>query len=407
LEQGARTVLSDVSIRVISNDLQNSKDVPEIAALGPTPSICKIVDPEPRTQDIVGQANIGIRLQRVDLDNGVRTVTMVPVWRSPTGDIAPIESSSFSGQSLSPGSLVCLSADANWFLMWTPLQGNQASSPPLMQRIIWIRTAPRSGKPDGKWHAEAHSPRNPTTSQSLLSLVNQVSPEYGELTAGVQSNERPIRSFRSGDRVGFLLALKSHRTAILWTNTGVSEPDPVSEKLSGGNCKFAPTKRGDPTGDERQLMHCDMGVIEFDGQSHRLEAEYYPDQAKYFAASGPGSSTAQLRCSTPSALCQTELRIKFDPPDSTGSSLRMIVSHLSSTITGAKIVNDFLLVADANGQTWRYSIGSKSIMPLLQARWQGLSPDLVKYSRFSPFCTALKCETIPIPGWPSQPSDLQ
>jgi hypothetical protein len=145
-----------------------------------------------------------------------------------------------------------------------------------------------------------------------------------------------------------------------------------------------------------------MGVVEIEGQNHRLQAEYYADQAKYFAPSGGTNSnaTALNRCSTPSALCAMELQIVFNPPDKSGSSLRTIVSHLSSTITAARVADGYLWVRDANGQSWRYSIGSKSILPLLQSRWQGLSSELVKDSRFSNACTAAKCDAVPIPGWP-------
>jgi hypothetical protein len=123
LEDGARSIISDVSIRILPND---SIEIPTQNA---HTSKCAVADPKDTSPaDLIGDRDLGIRLGRADVSNGVSTVTMNPVKRAPStvwhssNDIESIESSIY-GQTLSPGSLVCLSHDANWFLMWQPQSG--------------------------------------------------------------------------------------------------------------------------------------------------------------------------------------------------------------------------------------------------------------------------------------------
>jgi hypothetical protein len=188
---------------------------------------------------------------------------------------------------------------------------------------------------------------------------------------------------------------------MLWTSVGisgggVSDPDPVEAAPGAKNCNVSPVKAENPNA--RELLSCDMGTIEIEGQNDRLDATYYSDQAKYFPSN---DLRAQNLCSTPSDLCATELHIRFDMPgDSTDDSLRMAIPHFSSAIVGAHIAGDALLVNDANGQTWRYLVGIKPILSLLQARWQGLSSNDVKEVQFSNPCKRMECEKVPIPGWP-------
>lgn len=394
LEDGARVILSDVSIRVAPNRS------PALPALNPRSSKCAIVNPSDESHaDLIGEGqNLGVRLKRADVSNGVSTITMIPVWRSIENVVSPIESSNLSGFTLLPGSLVCLSNDANWLLIWTPAPGNQSSSPPNMYRIVWIRTAPLAARRDNKWHVVLQSQRRPSTSQSFDVLINKLNPEVTDL---IQAGGRQVLSFRSGDRVGFLLPLKSRETAILWTSAAVSDADPVDGAVSR-NCTPTPIKIGDR--ESRELFTCNMGEFAFEGQNHRLEAAYFSDQAKYIpqVMSGAGQGAGGQRvCSTPNDLCATELRISFNPSGQPSSNwLRMSISHFSSGVVGAQVKDGYLLVSDANGQTWRYSVGTKNLLPLLQARWQGLSPDAVKGSEFSQLCKRMKCDETNIPEWP-------
>jgi hypothetical protein len=100
------------------------------------------------------------------------------------------------------------------------------------------------------------------------------------------------------------------------------------------------------------------------------------------------------------ALCRTELRIEYDPPDVERGSQRVAFSHLSSTIKAAAIWDDALWVRDANGQVWRYLVGLEAIQALLPHRWKGVGEfDLAK-SVYSSACKQVKCDRVLIPDWP-------
>src|SRR5690606_15451224 len=137
-----------------------------------------------------------------------------------------IEDSNFRDQPLPSGAIVCLSHDANWLLTWPSLPGNQFVSPPVIQRIVWIRTGPIRYR-DNRWHAELSPARRPATSQSW-SVMREVdlNTEYRKLHQDAREGGRTFQSFRKGENVGFLIAMKD-ATAMLWTTTGVLDPDPV------------------------------------------------------------------------------------------------------------------------------------------------------------------------------------
>ncbi|MBB5048049.1 hypothetical protein HNR60_002810 [Rhodopseudomonas rhenobacensis] len=393
LEQGARAVLSDVSVRVVPNGTAASPINAELAALAPSPSECAIVDPE-HPRDLFTQRDLGIQLKRVELANGVPTIQTFPVWRTSGGDIFPIESSNFTGQPLPAGSLLCLSHDANWLLMWPPLPEEQNRSPPLIQRIMWIRTAPRMAAQDQKWHAETNPHRRPTTWQSYEALQASANPGYADLISSVHNNTQPIKSFHAGDRVGFLLPLKSQQTAIVWTAGGTLNPDSVDDKWPAepSSCAFVLVERPDQIGRPQTRMNCNMGSFTIEGRNHRLQAEF--DER----TDSPGCKG--------SAQCVTELQIVFDPPDSTGTPLRTTISHRSSRVIGATIAGGYLWVRDANGQSWRYSVGSSSIMPLFEHRWRDVDQAIFEKIPYSNACQVMtlndkRCDDYKVPGWPS------
>jgi hypothetical protein len=100
------------------------------------------------------------------------------------------------------------------------------------------------------------------------------------------------------------------------------------------------------------------------------------------------------------ALCKTELRIQYDPPDAEVSS-RVVIQHLSSTIKAAAIWDGVLWVSDANGQVWRYVVGLERIQAPLPSRWKGVGAIELAKSVFSPACKQAKCDKVPlIPEWP-------
>ena len=75
--------------------------------------------------------------------------------------------------------------------------------------------------------------------------------------------------------------------------------------------------------------------------------------------------------------------------------LRIVLSHLSSTVKAAAIWDDSLWVRDANDQVWRYHVGMDAMRKLLPERWKGISSvDLAVY--YPEACKDL-CETVSIP----------
>jgi hypothetical protein len=168
-----------------------------------------------------------------------------------------------------------------------------------------------------------------------------------------------------------------------------------------------------------------MGTIEIEGQKFQMDAFYFPDQAQYYKSDD--DPNVRSACTTPNSICAIELQISFLDSDvgsvadailtwtqklmsrlglavsetkTKDDNMRMRIQHFSSQITGAQISGNYLLVSDANGQTWRYSIGTKSILPLLADRWYGLSPTDVDGPDWSQECLRMQCEGVKVPNWP-------
>jgi len=220
------------------------------------------------------------------------------------------------------------------------------------------------------------------------------------LYEAVQQRRRQVfHFFRKGDNVGFLIDMAPEQTAMLWTTTGLLDPDmvkfPLKDKLV--DCQFSSYSRPDEKGETTTFRGCVMGPIFFDGLNHKLVADYKINEAPQLASAPPTSS---LSCIPEGALCRTEVRIEYDPPDVERGSQRVAFSHLSSTIKAAAIWDDALWVRDANGQVWRYLVGLEAIQALLPHRWKGVGElDLAK-SVYSPACKQVKCDTVLIPDWP-------
>ena len=296
LDKGARTVLSDLSVLKI---LPYMEMKPEPAS--PPTVECAIagLDPNQPRKDLIGNGPgaLGIELRRQET-GGVGTVAMFPIWRDDSGKLAPIEASNFVGQQLPQGALVCLSHNAHWLLTW-PLQpdGRQTGSsssflPPVMQRITWIRTGPKTDR-DGKWHAELNPPRIPTTSQSWAVLINSLNAQYPRLYEAVRDGRPVFQWFKSGDRVGFLITAEqsSEYLAMLWTTTGLLDPDPVNSELPNAlsECRFVRDSRSDQNDETKTIMRCPMGGIEVDGLKHELFA-HYDEQGLQLASASPSGA---------------------------------------------------------------------------------------------------------------------
>jgi len=317
--------------------------------------------------------------------------------------VETLPTSTLTGQPLPSGVLVCLSQDANWLLTWPPQPDRPQSAsdsvqPPTLQRIVWIRTGPITDR-DNKWYAQLAGPRNPGTSQSYDDLTDStdgLNREYSRLYEAVREGRQVFRFFRSGDNVGFLIAMAPDRTAMFWTTTGLLDPDlvefPLKHPLS--ECRFVPYSKADEKGQNTPFMRCEMGPIAFDGLAHRLIADYKVT----VRAPQPATPAEAFNCEPEGELCRTELQIVYDPPDDERGSQRVSFLHVSSTIKAAAIWNDALWVRDANGQVWRYLVGLGAIKELLPHRWKG-DPDLAK-SVYSKACEKAKCDKVKIPEWP-------
>jgi hypothetical protein len=416
LDKGARSVLAEGSVvRILSNT--EADDLAELRGLENFAANCDVADVADfgdekrpsRVRAMVGANGLGIEL-RPQMAGGVLTTTMVPIWRASDSAIAEIETSNFSGQAVPSGAIVCLSHDANWLLTWPPLPGNQLGSPPLIQRIIWIRTGPLADR-DRRWRAELNPPRRPDTAQSWSDLEDQIdlNEEYPKLHQDAREGGRNFRSFRNGDNVGFLIAMKDS-TAMLWTVTGLLDPVPVQPgtlKRPLKDCPFIKVPpEVDQTGASRTFMRCEMGPIAFDGLHHMLRARYELVELKIQLQS---ASTFQVQsaqndapCEPENALCRTELRIEYDPQHPQRESVRAALLHLSSRIKAAAIWNDSLWIQDANDQIWRYTVGFDVIKKLLPERWKGVDKEYLAKLGYSEACRDVKCDTVNIVGWPKR-----
>jgi len=383
LDRSTRSILSDVSVKIVDNASAN----PELAALDAAPADCAVTDPEMEVRYLVADepGSLGLAL-RAELSEGVRIINMRPIRRVSSDEFRELESSNLRGRRLEPGVLVCLSKDANWFLLWRPLPENQVAEPPVIQRIQWIRTA-RQSSGDDDWHAELKDGRLPQTRQMWANVVT-LSREYQRLNSAVRDGGRVIDSFRSGSRAGFTIALGENKAALLWTSTGLVDPEAVETALPHKLvlCEFDQPTTRTQTGALTAVSRCEMGPVSFDGIDHFLTADYL----------------GCLRPETP-AVCETEISLHYNPLDPVRSSARVAFRLSSSRIVAAAVWDDSLWIKDTNGQVWRYLVGMKALQNLLVERWKGIGdPAKMAKASYSDSCKQLNCDKVRVPGWPGQ-----
>ena len=376
LDRNTRTLLSDVSVRILDRTGPGTGANAELAALRTNPSECAVVDPDVTIKHLLAKepGSRGIELRPLDV-SGAKVVVMNAVRRAADGEIVPVKSTNFPSLALVSGALVCLSHDANWFLM---VVSTQANDPPYIQRIVWIRTDKENG-----WRVELGPSRQPASEQTWDN-VQTLSTHYPFLNRSIRDGAQLIRSFRSGDRVGFLIALEGNRTAMLWTSTGLIDPDSVEAPLQYPvkACVFKSDSKISRMGERQPNMKCEMGPIGFDGLKHYLRADY--------------DSCNQ------EGLCRTALKIEYDPKDTERESPRVVFQHTSAAIEAAAIWDDSLWVRDANGQVWRYLVGVEALKPLLEERWKGIDQNWLRNAPYSESCVQAKCDKMIIPGWPER-----
>ncbi len=407
LDAGARNVLAGRS--VLRNFATSAR---ELAGLKPLPAHCGIADPDQESKQLISKEPNSLGLELVSQDAGsVKSSAIFPIWRAPDGRTRQVQSSNWAGQTVLSGALLCLSEDGNWLLMWPPQPERTRSSapqnsfvPPVLQRITWVRTGPTS-EVDERWHADLGPSREPGTSNSYDELYDNddgLDLQYQHLLQSVREGRRVFHYFRSGDRVGFLIDMAPDRKSVFWTTTGLLDPDTAAPTVDLVPCDFSP----DPKADERSNSveySCEMGPIGFDNLNHRLVAKYQivrpKTQSKAQLAGSP--VVGPYSCEQQQALCRTELQILYDPPVKDRAPQRVLFSHISSTIRAAAISESdgSLWVRDANGQTWRYTVGLSAIRALVPERWKGVPTD--RLGAHSEACTQAKCDKMLVPEWPS------
>jgi hypothetical protein len=328
---------------------------------------------------------------------------MFPISNDGDGRPVPIKSSNFAGTPILAGALLCLSDNANWLLMWPSQRDSRQAGwmPPYIQRIAWVRLGPITDQ-DDMWHAALGPPRRPNTTQSWDVLESSLNEQYSALYDDVRQGRPAFQSFQSGDRVGFLITVgqTSDFTALLWTTTGLLDPDPVESALPHplSECQFVRDPKSDQQG--KTVMRCGMGSIGFDGLEHELFAHYRIDDTPQLASA---EAQGAAPCYPESALCRTELRVEYVPRQPERDPVRIAVEHLSSTVKAAAIWDGYLWVRDANGQVWRYLVGLDKIMTIVPERWKATPP--VRLGEHSEACTLAKCDTEKVPDWPDSPQE--
>ncbi len=347
LDRGTRTLLSDVSVRILNTTISGAAN-PELAALSSQVARCAVADPDLPAKNLIASepGSRGLEIKPQD-EQGAKVVTMSAIRRAADGKIVPVENTNFgASQVLVSGALVCLSHDANWFLMVRST--TQSEEPPYIQRILWIKTDRQDG-----WRSELKENRGPATRESWDG-VKILNIQYPYVNNRIRNERQDIRSFRSGDRVGFLIALEDNVTALLWTTTGLVDPDLVSTPLEHplAPCEFKPVSEASPTN-----LNCEMGPIEFDKLDHVLRAEYDYMRPDY-------------KCTAEEGLCLTKLSVDYAPIGNDSVSTRVAFQHTSAAIQAAAIWDDALWVRDANGQVWRYVVGLGVLQKLTEQRWR-------------------------------------
>ena len=134
--------------------------------------------------------------------------------------------------------------------------------------------------------------------------------------------------FRSGSRAGFTIALGENKAALLWTSTGLVDPEAVETALPHKLvlCEFDTPETRSQTGGLAKVSRCEMGPISFDGIDHFLTADYQ----------------GCLRPETPD-VCETAISLHYKPLDPERSSARVAFRHSSSRIVAAAVWDELTL----------------------------------------------------------------
>jgi hypothetical protein len=379
LDAGAREVLSDLSFRIAEpSDLAKAKKA-------------NCVDPnnaDDAKKGLVASARPGFSYRPIRPD--LRAVWL-PFWRN--SQIFPNETDYWS-----EGTIVCLSHDANWLLIWYAKPGNVPNGPPIVRRIVWSNG---DLKVDASpWRVQIGPRRRLGALENGNEYNRLLKDSFASLRSGLKEGRVEIRSFQRDQQVGFLVPFKDpdgkEQIAMLWTVTGLSDPE---DRTDEGSPKLVPCQApgGQPTDDssiyvetsvensQRKQMRCDVDSVHIKGILHKLVLTYFKPEP----GDPPQEGESVPRCSNAKVLCDTNIALQFPPFDS--KTVRMNIRHLSNPIASAAIDGGFLWLQDQAGQVWRYVIDPDKVIPLFHERWK--SVDWKKYPKieYTDACERWEC----------------
>jgi hypothetical protein len=377
LDRSVRNTFSDMLIQILENRAIERRDLQD------KPADCAVIRSNDRAI-LIGEGGRGFKSEPIPdaVGSSLSGSWQPAVWPldqrvasySPITDVWPV------------GSIVCLSHNSNWLMVWVPGQG----SAPGIRRVSWIRTS-HVADPESQWHVAVGKYRSVVSAQSYADGI-ELSRSFGKVVEKLR-NWGAIRSFHVGGQAGFLIPIgNENRTAIVWTSTGLSDPDDqaagtVPELVSCPSYNPVPVL-------SRELMKCDLESGTLGNEVHnylRLIIEFYPGDP---GADRPAGETA-MRYSSPNYLCSSTIRLEFPKMAGRGNN-RAAIEHVSSQIEAAAIVGDYLWLRDVNGQVWRYIVGVTALGDVIKARWTGYDQKLygpeVNHS-------AAACERLPCLKW--------
>jgi hypothetical protein len=380
LDEGIRKSLSDLSLRVTSN-------TEELRELNPQPAKCVKVQPDLDQLLHVTDAR-GDRGFESALDEKVHR--WKAVWRGSN------VTSNISGIPWPPGSLVCLSHDANWLLSWPADTNvrNRPSNTPEVRRIMWLR---KGSLGTSNWHALALDNRSARTPAGWTQY-SKLAPIFGSLEENGKREISSIKSFQHGHRVGFVIPMADgQESALLWTLTGFSDPEWVGDAhvVKDSPWPLVPCNEmgalpWQKTG--RKLTTCDLKDVEVEGRQTRVLVQYADpiESDPVF----PGESAR--RCALGNPFCISSVFLSFSATPI--KSRLSITDHIAGTVTDGAYYSGHLWLRDQNDQVWRYVVDSNELLAALEGRVKGLDAEIFQDTPVTDACHGLSCP--PVPGAP-------
>ena len=372
LDEGVRQTMSDVSLRIASNEGNLSTDANDIDC----------IEVDPGEDQVLRARGRGIRSSLAGSRLGLAQASQIRSWSAFSKDVTNTVGSNLVNEVWPPGGIVCLSHDANWLFFWFPSTEGSVTYP-LMRRIMWIRN-PRADARDGDLHAYVTDFRRVKSAPSF----NLAPTLVGALA--VQRTRMPllhnIRSFQVDDRAGFLVPLEDDTVVVVWTSTGFSDAEEASRSPDLVTCKET---------EEIVIVKCDLQLVTAEKHLVRVLVEHHRDTSNsvFPGESGP-------RCTNENRICSSDVRLNFVADD---AAVRMLIrNHVSSRIKKGAFVDGYLWLEDESGQIWRYVVAAQKTMAVLQERWNGIEWNA--YPRTTPVsgaCRYLQCAQN-VPEWPTE-----